>query len=187
MPATANDGDAVGEFVHLSVPADDASVRAHDPISVVSVQKDGNVAERAAPLYAGGVEVGVGDGDRRHSAQSFDGRHRGVIDAAAAIPQDIARVYQEGMLADAEPRPGTDHREAGLDLVEVVLVFCLHVIERRPLLPREVDVLTFVIADGAAIGRRVALRMLDAAGNADECRHDRLMLTRSTPALSTLP
>src|SRR4029079_18584013 len=74
-------------------------------------------------------------------------------------------------LADGELRIGADAGDAGPFRLDAVAVGGLESVERGPLLPLPADVLAFLAADNALIGRDGAFRVLGAAGGADEGGH----------------
>jgi len=98
--------------------------------------------------------------------------HRLLVDVADTVPEEVAarRLNEQSALADPEARPRVDapQRLLSLDLAQAVLVAaCLHLVERRPLLPSPADVLTLVVADQAPFGGRRALSVLHSAGLTD--------------------
>lgn len=86
---------------------------------------------------------------------------------------------QERPLADCELGSDPDSEQARLFLANVGAVVGAQLFGRDPALPVEPDVLPLVLTDRTALGRLSALRVLDAAGLADEGGHE-LILVEST-------
>jgi hypothetical protein len=108
------------------------------------------------------------DRDRDHRAAGRDGLNCGVVDERDHVPDHVplVRLDEEQPLADADLRLDADAEVAGV-LAYVAAMLGLQLFERRPPLAIETDVLTFVLADRAALRRRGALGELRCAGQTD--------------------
>src|SRR5690606_34299078 len=109
--------------------------------------------------------------------ERLDGR---VIDEGHAVPQHVAGrgVQQVRVLPDAQLRRRPDGPEALTDLLDDGLVLALALRQRGPLLPSALDVLPVLQTDRAPLRRRIARRVLGAAGDADVARHGVLLTMR---------
>lgn len=113
------------------------------------------------------------DGDGIDAAETFDQRHRRVVERGDAIPQNIAvrRAQEERMLTDGECRRRADADDVLVVLAKAVAVALPQRRKRGPGLPTRRHVLPLFVTDDAMSGRAFALRILRAAGGADEARH----------------
>ena len=82
-----------------------------------------------------------------------------------AIPEDVAGVGldKESSLADGDSWPRCDAQESRLFLLAGVFMILSKLVSCCPTLPMPTDELTLVLTDGATIGRRLGLGVLDAA------------------------
>jgi len=156
MAGGVDEREPFGEFVRGAGPKADDGVGALDPWSVSFVEMDRGVVEGAAPFDHRAVVVRVRDGDGGDTAESADGADGFFIEETDAIPEDVAvrRLDEERALADGELRLSADANEVWLLLKDDVFPWALaHFFERGPGLSVGADVLTFVEADGAGVGR----------------------------------
>ena len=116
--------------------------------------------------------------DRGQAAPLVHRRLRRRVEERDAVPEDVAalRLDEVGVLADREGRLGADRGQPGLELLEGVRMVGTQFVERRPALPLGRNVLTRLVADHALGRRLMALRVLNAARDADEARHARSLL-----------
>ena len=119
MPAAADERQTAPRqgIRRLALPEEDRVVGPRDPRAVVAVEEDRHAAKGAAPLRHPGVEVRVGDGDRRQTAALLDRGDRVVVDEADAVPEHVAGrgLDQVGLLADGKARLGGESGQTGLD------------------------------------------------------------------------
>jgi hypothetical protein len=110
----------------------------------------------------------VGDRDRPDRAARGDGLDRDLVDERDHVPDHVPliRLDQEQPLADPDLRLDADTEIAGV-LANVGAPLGPQLLERRPVLTVEPDVLALVLADRAAFGRRLALGELRRTGQAD--------------------
>lgn len=61
------------------------------------------------------IEMGVGNHDRRQTAEGVDGGYEGGREKSDAVPEDVAVgcLDEEGALADGEAGGGVDYGEGG--------------------------------------------------------------------------
>ena len=110
----------------------------------------------------------VRDRDRPHGAARGDGLDCGVVDERDHVPDHVplVRLDEQQPLTDPDLRLDADAEVAGV-LANVGAALGPELLERRPALTVEPDVLPFVVADRAALRRRFALAELRRAGQAD--------------------
>jgi hypothetical protein len=173
MAAAADEREARGDLPRVAVPEHDRAIVPDHPVGVVGVEVDGNVAQCAAPLDHARVEMRVGDRDAGDAPTPAHRRHSRFVHQADAIPQEPAGAvpHVERPLPDAELRIGPDPgqpRRFGLDAVSMAGA---ELIQRGPPLALPADVLPVLAADEALLGRDGAVRVLGAAGDADEGWH----------------
>src|SRR5262249_30718636 len=110
VAAAANERHAVPQRVRLSAPEDDVLVGAHDPLVIVGVEVDRNVAEGPAPVDHTGVVMRVADGDGRDAAERLQAVDNRLIEERQTVPEDVAArgAEKQGPLADGEVRLDAD-------------------------------------------------------------------------------
>jgi hypothetical protein len=108
------------------------------------------------------------DRDRPHGATSGNGLDCGVVDERDHVPDHVrlVRLDEQQPLTDPDRRLDADPEVAGV-LANVGTALGPELLQRRPALTVEPDVLPFVVADRAALRRRAALAELRRAGQAD--------------------
>jgi hypothetical protein len=108
------------------------------------------------------------DPDRVHITSGLHGSHRGVVDERDHVPDDIAlrRLGEQQPLADRELRRDADPEVAGV-VADVAAALRAQLLQRRPALAAETDVLALVEADRARLGRYVRRRVVGRTGEAD--------------------
>ncbi len=110
----------------------------------------------------------VRDRDRAHRAARGDGLDRRVVDERDHVPDHVPLVGldEQQPLPDRDLRLDADAEVAGV-VANVGAVLGSQLLERRPALTLQPDVLPLVLADRAAVRRRLALAELRRAGQAD--------------------
>src|SRR5205823_5679641 len=89
-----------------------------------------------------------------------------ALDERDAVPEHT--VGDERALTDREPRPGSDPEQAGLDLLDAVLVRACELVHRGPFLAARAHVLARIEADRALHRRLGRGRELRTARRADK-------------------
>ena len=96
----------------------------HDPVFVVVMQIDGDIAKSSAPMAHGCVEMGMGNSDGFETPEPIYQIDRGLIDECDTIPENIAmlRLKQKGTLSDCKFWLRADTCKAGFVLVKRISV-----------------------------------------------------------------
>ena len=110
----------------------------------------------------------VRDRDRPHRTARGHGLDSSVVDERDHVPDHVplVRLDEKQPLADPDLRLDADAEIAGV-LANVGAMVGPQLLERRPALTVEPDVLALVLTDRAAVGRCFALAELRRAGQAD--------------------
>ena len=168
VPAAADQREAVAEVERPAAPEAQGGVLAHRPAPRRLVQVH-RAVEAVRPLHHRRVVVRVRDRDRGEPAAALDLGGRVVVEQRHAVPQQVAVAerHEQRALADRELRLGADAGQ--LALAGGSRCVCSRrssssVVQRWPAVG---DVLALVLADRAVVGRRVGVRVLDPAGDAD--------------------
>ena len=182
VAAAADQRQPAAEVVRLALPGRIAGSGRSAHFRSASWSRIGH-AKRVRPLDHRRVVVRMGDRDRRQPALGRDALDDLVVEVCDAVPEHVAGVAldEQRALADREARRAADAEDAVV-VADVGLVPVEQLVERQPGLAGVVrDVLTRVLADRAGAGRRIARRVLRAAGPTQVRRHqDRARAARRT-------
>jgi hypothetical protein len=128
--------------------------------------------EALGPLDHAGVVVRVGDRDPGQASAVLDLGGRVVVQERHAVPHQRAALERDEQrsLANRQVRIDADAVEPGV-VADLVVVGAPQLLGARPPLAGLGDVLALVLADLAAVRRRVGGRVLGRAGQADVCGH----------------
>src|SRR5271166_1708593 len=128
---------------------DDRARAASDPVTIVRVDVDRDVAERFAPLRHRGVEMRMRYRDGGNSTARVDAVDDVGIDERDTVPQDIAvrRCHQQRALTDREMRGHLHRRDAEVVRRPLDGVTTPQLVEGQPSLAVPAYVLAIVLAD----------------------------------------
>ena len=172
VAAAADQRQPVAEVARLALPQLDRVVRPHDPLAVGLVQVH-RAARSGAPTRPCPSSSAGARSRSRRGRRAARSRVRGlVVQQRHAVPQHgrSPRRDEQRALADRERRLDADAVVAAVG-PDRVAVLRRQPAGRRPLLAVLGHVLALVLADRAALRRRVGRCVLGAAGGADEGGH----------------
>jgi len=156
----------------LSAPEFDGGIGVHDPFPIGFMHQHGAV-EHTAPLGHCTVEMRMRNCDRPDPAEGLNDLDGCPIEKAEAVPKNIALGHddQKRSLPDGELRGRRDSKQTRRYFSEGVEMSRRELLCRDPLLARFGNELPLILADQAAFGRCDTVRVLNAAGFAQELRH----------------
>src|ERR1043165_4531296 len=116
----------------------------------------------------------VRNGDGLDAAHCLDCLDDGFVEQGHTIPEDVhfCRSEEQGTLADGEGGLDTNTDQTWLLRLQRVAVGDSELVQGCPLLAGLLDILAFILTDGARRGRLIALGELGSTGRANEVRHD---------------
>src|SRR5690348_13481249 len=134
-----------------------ACIRPLYPLTIIGVQIDRHLPERAAPLHAGRVGVRTGDRNRLDSAVLTDAAFGVAVKQRDAFPEDVTgrSAQVKAPLPDSEAWLRRDAGQSGFVIAKHVLVRRSQVVEGSPLLAIQADILALILADQTMFRRRL--------------------------------